>query len=154
MFMSILVLAVSTALFFFYMQTVCEKALRREFIYPYFKQVIQSLQLEYPQLRKSATSNGPFNYSSALLALRCDFFTLKYLLKNSDPARRPVAGSQKLLMLYFQALLLLMPLRHAFRINEKKAVLKLSAILQYFANSLGEKLSAGTYAEAQSSVQS
>lgn len=154
MFMSILVLAVSAALFLFYVQTVCEKALRREFSHPYFKQVLQSLQLEYPQLRKSAASNGPVNYSSTLLALKCDFFTLKYLLKNSDPAGRPLARSQKLLMLYFQGLLMLLPLRHAFRMNEKKAVLKLSSILQFFANSLGENLSAGTYVAAQSSVQS
>jgi len=154
MFMSILVLAVSAALFFFYVQIVCEKALRREFSHPYFKQVLQSLQLEYPQLCKSAASDGRFNYSSTLLGLKCDFFTLKYLLRNSDPARRPLARSQKLLILYFQGLLMLLPLRHAFRMNEKKAVMKLSAILQFFANSLGETLSGGSYAEVQSSLQS
>jgi len=154
MLMSVLVLVVSTALFLFYIQAVCEKALRQEFSHPYFKQILQVLHLEYPLLRDSIASSAPVSYSSAILALKCDFFMLKYLLKNSDPARRPLALRQKLLMLYFRVLLMLLPLRHAFKLGEKEAVVKLSAILQYFANSVGETLSAGSYAAAQSGLNS
>lgn len=154
MFMSVLVLVVSVALFCFYIQTVCEKALRREFSHPYFEQILQVLQLEYPQLRESAASKGSFNFPSTILALKCDFFTLKYLLKNSDPARRPLARSQKLLILYFRVLLLLLPLRHAFNLHEQEAVLKLSAILHYFANSVGERLSDPSLASARAGLGS
>lgn len=153
MLMSIVVLVVSTALFFFYIQAICEKALRHEFSRPYFKLILQSLQLEYPQLQDSISSNAPFSYSSSILALKCDFFTLKYLLKNSDPTRQPLSRSQKLLVFYFRALLLLLPLRHAFRLHEKEAVLKLSTILQFFANSLGERLSDASLASAQAGIK-
>lgn len=153
MFMSILVLVVATALFLFYVQAVCETALRQEFRYPYFKQILQSLQLEYPLLRDSIASGAPFNCSSTSLALKCDFFTLEHLLWNSGPTRRPLARSQKLLILYFRVLLLLLPLRHAFKLHEREAVLKLSAILHYFANSVGERLSDTSLASAQAGLE-
>jgi hypothetical protein len=139
---SVLILAVSSALFFFYMQAFCEKALRREFSRPYFQDIIQAIQLEYPGLRDSVASDASLDYSYARFTLRCDFITLEYMLNNNDPAHWHLPRREKILILYFRFLLFWLPIRHAFKLGEKEAVLRLATVLQYFANSLGEKLSA------------
>lgn len=152
MFMSVLVLVVSAALFLFYVQTICERALRQEFSHAYFKQILEALQLEYPLLRDSIASNTPVDFPGMMLALKCDFFTLRYLLKNSDPARPGVRG-QRFLVLYFRFLLLLLPLRHALNFREREAVLKLSTILEYFANVVGERVSEASLAGVQAGIR-
>lgn len=82
MLMSFLILVVSAALFFFYIQTFCERVIRRKFDRAYFQDVINAIQLEYPRLRDAALSESQLAYSDARLALKCDFMTLEYLLKN------------------------------------------------------------------------
>ena len=154
MFMSILVLVVSAALFMFYIQTICEQALRREFSQAYFKRVVQAVRLEYPKLRDSAASQDKLNYSQVRLALKCDLFTLEYLLKNGDPSRRHFKRGERLLGLYFRFVLFSLPVRHALKLKERDAVLRLAAILQYFANSVGEKLSVSSLAAADARVNS
>lgn len=154
MFMSILVLVVSTALFLFYIQTACEQALRREFSQAYFKGIIQAVRLEYPKIRDSTASNGLLNYRQARLDLKCDFFTLKSLLKNVDPSRQHLTRGERLLGLYFRFLFFSLPIRHAFKLKEREAVLRLASILQFFANSVGEKLSVDSFAAAGASLNS
>ena len=154
MLMSILVLVVSTALVLFYIQTFCEKALKREFSHPYFKEIIQAIQMEYPRLRDSSVSKASYNYSDARLALKCDFMTLEYLLKNGDPTGRHLSRREWILTLYFRFLLLCLPIRHAFNLQEREAVSKLATILQFFANSVGEKLTVNSFASAQANLES
>ena len=154
MIMSVLVLVVSSALFFFYVQAFCEKALRREFSRPYFQDIITAIRLDYPLLRDSFTANASSNYSDACLTLKCDFMTLEYLLKNSDPSRRHLSGRERLLILYFRFLLFCLPIRHAFKLQEEQAVLRLATILQFFANSVGEKLSVNSTLIAASGLES
>lgn len=140
MFMSVVVLVMASALFLFYVQAICEKALRREFSQAYFKQIIEAFRLEYPQLRDSVSAESPLNYPQARFALKCDFTTLEYLLKNGDPSRRGLARAEKFLGLYFRLLLFSLTIRHALNLGERKGVLRLASILQYFANSLGERV--------------
>jgi hypothetical protein len=149
-----LILVFSTALFFFYVQAFCERALRREFSHPYFQEMIQAMQLEFPRLRDAFASNASLDYADARLALKCDFTTLEYLLKRSGRTRGPFARREKILFLYFRFLLFCLPLRHALKLREKDAILKLAAILQYFANLTGERLSAGSLANAQAHLES
>lgn len=138
--MSVVVLVTASALYLFYIQTICEKALRREFSQAYFKQVIEAFRLEYPQLRDSIASNGPVNYTQVRLALKWDFFTLRYLLKKGVPSWRHLTRVERFLGLYFRFLLLSLAIRHVLNLNEQEAVVKLASILQYLANSLGERL--------------
>jgi hypothetical protein len=138
---SLAVFAVSAALFFFYVQTVCQKALRREFSRPYFRDVLDAVRLEFPRLCEDTASNRPLGFKEIRLALRCDFVMLEYLLKHADPARRPLPGQERMLLLYFRWLLFFLPVRHVFRVREKEAVAKLAGILQHLANILGERLS-------------
>lgn len=154
MVMSILILAVSIALFFFYIQTLCEKMLRREFSHPYFQEVIDAIQLEYPRLRDSCASKGPVSYEDACLALQCDFITLEYLLKQGHPAHQHLSRHMRVLAFYFRFLLFSMPLRHAFNLHEKEAMLKLASILQFYANLLGESFSVNSVAAAESNLNS
>jgi hypothetical protein len=152
MVMSVAVLVVSAALFFFYIQALCQKILRQEFSHPYFREIIEAVHLEYPQLRDSYAANGPGDYRNARLALKCDFFTLKYLLKNGDPQRRHLLRREKMLMLYFRLMLFSLPIRHALNFREKEGMLEMASTLQFFANSVGEKLSVYSIATAQSQV--
>lgn len=140
MVMPFIVLAVSTALFFFYFQATCERVLRREFDRPYFLDVIKAIRLEFPLLRQELAENTPLRFSEVHLVLRCDFVALEYLLKHSDRKANPLSVSEKLLILYCRFLLFSMPVRHAFKLREKQAVLKLTTILQFFANLTGERL--------------
>lgn len=154
MFMSILVLVVSSALFFFYIQTSCEKVLRQEFSRAYFNDIVQAARLEYPQLRKSLDSNGVANYAQMRQALHCDFFAMKSLLKHGDSSRRHFIRGERLLSLYFRFLLFSLPIRHALNLKESEAVLRLASILQFFANSAGEMLSVNTFAVAEARLNS
>lgn len=139
-----LVLAFSSALFFFYLQTVCERVLQREFSHPYFQEVVNAIRLEYPRLREAASLSGPLEYTNTRLALECDFMTLSYLLKNADH----MSWREKVLFLYFRFLLLSLSIRHALKVSENGAVVKLATILQFFANLLGERLSAQSFDNA------
>jgi hypothetical protein len=154
MLMSILVLVVSTALFLFYLQTACEQALRREFSQSYFKEIIQAVRLEYPKLLNSTASNGLPDYRQARLDLQCDFFALKSLLKKVDPSRQHLTRGERLVGLYFGFLFFSLPIRHAFKLQEREAVLRLATVLQFFANSVGEKLSVNSFAAAGASLNS
>jgi hypothetical protein len=149
MFLSALALAVSSALILFYTQTICEKAMKREFNRPYFKQIIQAFQLEYPLLRDRSRAKGSFDFAQSHVALKCDFITLKYLLKNGNPERRSLSHHEKLLFGYFRFLLFSLSVRHAFRLRDREVMSKLTAILQFFANSVGERLNVKPLAKAQ-----
>lgn len=152
MVVSVAVLVVSAALFLFYIQALSQKILRQEFSHPYFREIVKAVHLEYPVLRDSYASNDPYDYRNARLALKCDFFTLKYLLKNGDPERRHLSRREKILMLYFRLMFFSLPIRHALNLREKEGMLELASALQFFANSLGEKLSVYSIAAAPAQV--
>lgn len=137
---ALIVLTFSSALFFFYIQSVCEKVLRREFGHPYFQDVIEAIQLEYPRLRDASASNVSMDYREAHHALECDFVTLAYLLKSNDRTGGQLSWRERILFLYFRFLLTCLPIRHTLNLRERDAVLSLATILQYFTNLLGERL--------------
>ena len=135
------ILILSAALFFFYIQTLCEKILRREFSLPYFRDILNAVDLEFPRVRQSLSAHAPLEYSQIRLALKCDFLTLTYLVKNGNPTRRRFSWQEKILVAYFRAILFWLPLRYAFHFRERESVAKLTAILHYFANLAGERVS-------------
>ena len=141
MILPILILCSSLALCLFYLQVTCRTILNREFQREYFRSVVNASRLEFLSLREDAQhSEAGFNYSSARMALTCDYLTLTYLLKNAANAERRFSRQERLLMLYFRTLLGLLGISHAFKLNEKRTVLRLTAILEYFANVLGERV--------------
>lgn len=137
---SIGILIFSAALLVFYIQTVCQKILRREFSRAFFQDVLNALDLQFPRLRKAVLDNDDVSYSQIQLALKSDYFTLTYLMKKGNPESGRFSWHEKLLIGYFRALLLFLPIRFAFRFHERKAIIQLTTILYHFANLVGERV--------------
>jgi hypothetical protein len=142
MFMAVLILIVSTALFLFYLQVVCQKVLRRPFEHEYYRAIVNANRLEFPAIRKAIEEfNAPVDYARARMTLKCDFLALTYLLRNACNDRQRLSHEERLLVWYFRATLGLLSFRHWLRLGEQPVVLRLTAILQYFANVIGQRVS-------------
>jgi hypothetical protein len=136
------ILTLSAALFFFYFQALCERVLRREFDQPYFLSVVSAGRLEFPSIRKALEEfDGPAEYSQLHTMLKCDFLTLVYLLKDAAKVGQGCSARERMLMLYFRLIFFTLIVRHLLRLREKPAILKLTAILQYFANMVSLRVS-------------
>lgn len=137
---SIAILIVSPALFLFYIQTLCEQVLRHEFRRAYFQDVLNSLDLEFPQVQGALTAGAPMSHSQIRIALQGDYYMLKYLVKNGSPDHRRLSWREWLITVYFRMLLLLFSVRCAFQFRQRQAATKLTVILRYLANLVGEGL--------------
>jgi hypothetical protein len=141
MFVPALILIVSTALLFFYFQAVCQKILQRRFTQEYFQSVVNANRLEFPSVRRSIEDFGAsVEYSRLTVMLKCDFVVLTYLLKNANNVYQRWTNEERLLILYFRVLYVCLLTRHWLQLRENSAVLDLAAILQYFANVVGERV--------------
>lgn len=141
MFLASLILIISTALFFFYLQATCQKILRRKFDQEYFHSIVSANSFEFPSVRKALEEfNAPVDYPRLRLTLQCDFLALTYLLKNAANVNQRYSREEWLLIFYFRAIFFSLVLRRLFRLREKPAILKLTAILQYFANVVGQRV--------------
>jgi hypothetical protein len=141
MIVAVLILILSTALFFFYFQVTCQKILRRQFDREYFQSIANANRLEFPSLRKSLEEFGPpVDYSRLRMMLKCDFLALTYLLKNAANVNQRYSHEERLLILYFRWQFLSLAVRRLLRVGENKAILKLTSVLQYFANVVGQRV--------------
>jgi len=138
--LSFLIVVFSSALLLFYVQSICKKVLQREFRRPYCEKVLTAMHLEYPRLLAAFSPGASVDYSRAHLALKCDFIALSYLLKNGDDPHRLISRHERIMLFYFSFLLFCLPFRHTLHLREQEAVFKLSTMLQFFANLVGEKL--------------
>ena len=143
MIVALLILILSTALFLFYFQVTCQKILRRQFDREYFQSIANANRLEFPSLRKSLEEFGaPVDYSRLRMMLRCDFLALTYLLKNAANVNQRYTHDERLLILYFRWQFLSLGVRRLLKLGEKTAILRLTAVLQYFANVVGQRVNA------------
>jgi hypothetical protein len=141
MILSWLILALSLAMVFFYFQVTCQRILRRQFDQEYFRSIVNVIRLEFPSLRKSLAEPGTtVDYSRLPKALKCDFLALTHLLRNTADAKPGYSKEQRFLILYFRVQLLSLAVRRSLRVGERKAALRLTSILQYFANVVGERM--------------
>jgi len=141
MILAALILILSTAMFFFYFQVTCQKILRRQFDREYFQSIANANRLEFPSLRKSLEELGaPVDYPRLRMMLKCDFLALTYLLKNAANVNQRYSRDERFLILYFRWQFLSLAVRRLLRVGEKKAALKLTAVLQYFANVVGQRV--------------
>jgi hypothetical protein len=142
MILAVLILIISTGLFLFYLQAACQRILSKKFEQEYFQSIVSANRLEFPSLRKELEEYGhAVDYGRLRLTLKCDFLALTYLLKNAANVNQRYSRDESLLMIYFRALFLTVAARRVFRLSEKKAVIKLTAILEYFANVVGWRVS-------------
>ncbi len=142
MMVSTLILILSAAMFFFYFQVTCHKILRRAFDREYFRAVVNANCLEFLALRNSLEEFGaPAQFSRLRLMLRCDYLALTYLLKRTASVKQSYSNHERLLMVYFRCLFLSLTARRLLKFGQKQTVLRLTSILQYFANVIGERAS-------------
>jgi hypothetical protein len=136
-----LILIVSSALFLFYVQATCQRILRRQFQQDYFQSIVNANRLEFPSVRKALEEyDGPLDYARFRMTLKCDYLALTYLLRNAANLQQRLTWEEHILMLYFQAIYVILVTRHAVRMKEKNALVNLTAILQYFANVVGQRV--------------
>ncbi len=153
MFMAALILMVSTGLFFFYFQAVCQKILRRQFSQEFFQSIVNANRLEFPSVRKAIEDLGsPMEYPRLLLTLRCDFLALTYLLRNAANVNQRYSYEERLLILYFKLVFAALITCHWLKLRETPAALKLTAILEYFANVVGERVNSVRFGNLTASV--
>ncbi|MGO8813524.1 MAG: hypothetical protein ACLQVG_02505 [Terriglobia bacterium] len=141
MFMAALILIISTGLFGFYLQTVCQKILRRQFAQEFFQSIVNANRLEFPSVRKAIENlDSPVEYPRLTLTLKCDFLALTYLLKNAANINQRYTYEERLLIVYFKVIFASLITRHWLKLGESSTVLKLTTILEYFANVVGERV--------------
>jgi hypothetical protein len=129
------ILALALAVVFFFFQATSLKILRRQFDQEYFQSIANVIRLEFPSLRKSLEGSGvPVDYRRLRRTLKSDFFALIYLRKNAANVNQRFSNEERLLLLYFRWHLLSLAVRRLLRVGEKKAILKLTSVLGYFAN--------------------
>ena len=139
---AIIILVSSVALCLFYIQVTCQNILRREFECEFFTSIANANRLEFVFIRRSLEEfDAAVDYPWIRLALKCDYLALTYLLKNAANAKQSYSREERLLMLYFRALFLLLSILHLLRFRERAAMLRMVNILQHFANVLGERVS-------------
>jgi hypothetical protein len=147
MVLAALILILSTAFFFFYMQATCQRILRQQFDREYFLAVVNASSLEFPAVRRTLGEfNAPVDYPRLRMMLKCDFLALTYLLKNAVNVHQRYSGKERLLMFYFRLVFASLIIRRWLRVGEKSAILELTAILQYFANVLGQRVNTVRFA--------
>jgi hypothetical protein len=141
-----LILILAAAMSFFYLQVTCQRILRRQFEREYFQSIANVIRLEFPSLRKALEDFGvSVDYSRVPRALKCDFLALTHLLKTTAGAKQGYSKAQSLLILYFRWQFLSLAVRRSLRVGEKKAALRLTSVLQYFANAIGQHLYADEF---------
>jgi hypothetical protein len=141
MVLAALILILSTAFFFFYFQATCQRILRQQFDREYFLAIVNANRLEFPAVRQTLGEfNTPVDYPRLRTMLKCDFLALTYLLKNAVNVHQRYSGKERLLMFYFRLVYASLITRHWLRVGEESAMLKLTAILQYFANVVGQRV--------------
>ena len=143
MIIATLILILSAALFCFYFQVTCRRILRRQFAQEYFQSIAAANRLEFLSLRESLEGLGRTPaYSLLRQALKCDFVALTYLVKNADNVNQRYATEERFLILYFRWLFLSLAARRLLRMSESQVILRLTSVLQYFANVVGQRVEA------------
>lgn len=142
MILAVMIFICSTGLFLFYFQSTCQKILQKKFDREYFHSIVNANRLEFLAVRKAVEEfDVPVDYARFRMTLKCDFLALAYLLKNAANVNQRYTRDERLLMVYFKATSFVLSLFHAFRREERPAILKLTAVLQFFANVVGQRVS-------------
>ena len=142
-----MILVLSTAFFFFYLQATCQRILSQQFDREYFLALAKANLLEFPAVRQALGDfNAPVDHSRLRVILECDFQTLTYMLKNAVNVNQRYSLEERLLMGYFRLVFASLIIRQWLRVGEKPAILKLTAILQYFANLVGQRMNSFCFA--------
>ena len=138
---AIFILVFSAALLLFYLQAACERILQRPFEDPLPDPIVDANRLEFPYVRQTLEEfDTPLDYPRFSMHLKCDYLALIYLLKNAANQNRRLSGSERALAIYFRTLSGALGALHLVKFGERPVLLKMTAVLEYFANVLGERI--------------
>ncbi|TAM83116.1 MAG: hypothetical protein EPN47_06660 [Acidobacteria bacterium] len=152
MFLAVLILTLSVAMLFFYLQTICLKILRQEFDRDYFLPIVNANRLEFPSVRKAVEEfDAPVDYARFCMMLKCDFLALSYLLKNAANDSHRYSLQDRLLILYFHLTYFVLRLRHLLNFDMKTPLIRLISILQFFGNVVGLRVSSTSFRDISAS---
>lgn len=136
-----MILVLAAALLPFYLQATCEKILLREFEDPLPDPIVDANRLEFPYVRQTLEEfDAPLDYPRFSMHLKCDYLALIYLLKNAANQKRRLSRSERALAIYFRVLSGTLFLLHLMKFGERAVLLKMTAVLEYFANVLGDRI--------------
>jgi len=136
-----IILVFSAALGLVSLQGACEIILRRRFEDPLPDPIIDANRLEFPYVRKSLEEfDAPVDYPRFHMHLKCDYLALIYLLKNAANEHGRLSRNEHALRIYFKAMSVVLPVLHLMKLGERTVLLKMTAVLEYFANVLGERI--------------
>ncbi|HUI41222.1 MAG TPA: hypothetical protein VL523_04560 [Terriglobia bacterium] len=136
-----MILVVSAALFLFYLQATCERILQRPFEQALPHPIVHANRLEFLCVRKALEQDdGPVDFSLFRVQLNCDYLALVYLLRNAANERHHLSRNERFLAAYFRALSGLPAMLRYAGIAERTVLLKMTQVLEYFANVLGERI--------------
>lgn len=142
MFEAAMILIISTALLLFYLQATCQKILRQRAHQEFYHSIVNANRLEFPFVRSAIEDfDAPLDYTRFRMQLKCDFLALTYLMKNALNSSQKLTRDEKFLVAYSKTLFALLSLVHLFGFKEETFMLRLAAVLQYFSNVLGERVS-------------
>ncbi len=139
MLISTLILIFSLALLMFYLQTLSESILRREFAQPYFRAIAERYKLEFLQVGSAFQSfSEPADVARSIRSLSCDYQVLSYLLKHTGTREHRFTMQDRLIAVYARLAFLRLGIERRWGRSEKAPGQKLASVVKYFANRLGE----------------
>ena len=152
MLLAALILTLSMAMFFFYLQAICLKILRQEFDRDYFLPIVNANRLEFPAVQRAVEEfDAPVDYPRFSMMLKCDFLALSYLLKNAANESHRYSTRDRLLILYFHLTYFFLRIRHLFKMDEKTPILRLTSVLKFFGNVVGLRVNSTRFRDISAS---
>jgi hypothetical protein len=147
-----LVVVVSLALLLFYVQSACQDILGRRFEGEYYLAIVNANHLEFPFVRAALEEyEAPIDYARFRMQLKCDFLALLYLLKNAANKKKRLSTPERMLAWYFRISAVGLGLLHRLGLGERPLILRMTSILQYFANVLGQRLNSMRFGDLPAS---
>ena len=129
---------------FYYFQVACQGILSRPFNPEHFQAIARANLLEFLTLPKSLDGVGAWPaYPAVWGMLERDFHWLTYLLKHATNVDLSYSNAERCLILYYRWHCLSWAVRHVMKAEEEKAIGKLTSVLQYFANVVGQRVALG-----------
>jgi hypothetical protein len=146
MILAALILILSTAFFFSYCQGVCQRILCREFDQELFRTIANAHRLEFPSIRKAVEEFGAPADPRIRVMLECDYVALTYLLKNTAKVKKRYSSEELILVLYCRLLFMSLGVSHLLKLEEKATMLRMTSVLQCFANVVIKRVYAFSFA--------
>ena len=137
---SALILVFSAALLLFYLQAACERIIGRPFEEPLAHPVIEGNKLTFLQIRRALqTPDATIDCARFQIQLESEFADLIRLLRCAGTGRRRLSGDERTGAIYFRMLSALLSIGRLFALQGRPLILKMTSVLEFFANLLGER---------------